>query len=174
MAGFDLSKFLDEDWQQAHRIDRPGLTCEIVQVVNAVLVRCDQWIGSDALGAMVVAHTLLCSRCAHKFIATAEQGIGFKSLLELAINVLLTQGEEMQEFLKNRLIMGTGRAVNVSCEEVQASILKSFETGEPPESVDDQAVYIAHILICQTCGAYLHQLSEGRKVEQSNEDGAPE
>jgi len=79
----------------------------------------------------------------------------------------------MDEFIKGRVVMGSGRAANISCEEVQLCTLKVFLTGEPPEDRNYEAVVIAHLLICRTCGEYLKGLVDGRKAGQAEEDGNP-
>ena len=70
MAGFDVSKYVDQDWQKAHRVDGPGLTCEVMQLANAVLVATRHWIGSVHFGATVISHTLLCDNCKYDFFCS--------------------------------------------------------------------------------------------------------
>ena len=70
----------------------------------------------------------------------------------------------MDEFLKGRYVMGSGRAANISCEEVQACHLKVFLTKEPPDDQDLEVTVIAHTLICPKCGDYLDKLVNGKIV----------
>ena len=78
----------------------------------------------------------------------------------------------MRNFLKNKYIMGSERALSIRCEEVQAALIESFRTRALPEDNDFVVAFIGHICICQDCLAYLEQLMEGFKAKQMFEDGA--
>jgi len=71
----------------------------------------------------------------------------------------------MDEFLKGRYVMGSGRAANISCGEVQACHLRVFLTREPPEDRVFEATVIAHTLICPPCREYLDKLVNGKLTE---------
>ena len=79
----------------------------------------------------------------------------------------------MDEFLKGRTVMGSGRAANISCEAVQACHLQVFLSGEPPEDRVFEATVIAHTLICPACGEYLDRLVNDKMVDQTQQDGEP-
>lgn len=79
----------------------------------------------------------------------------------------------MDEFLKGRYVMGSGRAANISCEEVQACHLQVFLSGEPPEDRDFEVTVIAHTLICPACSEYLDRLVNGKLADQAQKNGDP-
>ena len=173
MAGFDLSKFLNEDWQQAHRIDRPGLTCEVVQLANAVFIATRHWIGEENFVASVIGHTLVCDVCQNRFLVWRDSKPNFDEVMGLLGKFTVSLGDEMVKFLKNKYMMGSERALSISCEEVQVALSESFRTRSLPEDNDFVVAFIGHICICPECSSCLGQLMEIFKAEQSLENGAP-
>jgi hypothetical protein len=162
---------MDKDWQAVHSIDAPQLTCEVVQVINASLLRNRYWIGSETLRAKVITHTLICGECARQLVAWMEDGVGIEKMMDILSIAIVKKGETLDEFLKNRYVMGSGRAANIPCEVVQACHLRVFLTKEPPEDRDFEATVIAHTLICRACGQYLDDLVHGRIELDEEETG---
>jgi hypothetical protein len=76
-----------------------------------------------------------------------------------------SKGDQM-EFFKDRHVMGKGRAVNISCEEVQSCHLRTLITGIPPEDRDFEAAVIAHTLVCFKCGMYLDKIIKEKEAQE--------
>jgi hypothetical protein len=174
MAGFDPSKFVDKDWQQAHSIDRPDLPCEVVQLANAVLVQTHRWMGEEAFEVSVIGHTLLCDVCKYRFWVWIELEQSFEDFVGLLGQLSQKLGDEMVKFLRNKYMLGSQQALSISCEEVQAALVECFHVKALPEDSDFAVAFIGHVCICQDCLGFLGQLMESFEAQQALLAGAPE
>ena len=173
MAGFDPSKYVDKDWQQVHRIDRPGLTCEVVQLANAILVKTHCWMGEEAFEVSVIGHTLLCDVCKYRLWVWLNSEPNFDELMGLLGRLRSTLGEGMMNFLKNKYMMGSEQALSISCAEVQTALRECFRARALPEYNEFVVMFISHICICQKCLGYFGKLMESFEAQKAQEEDPP-
>ena len=95
----------------------------------------------------------------------------FEEFMALLGELALPLGDEMVKYLKNKYILGNERALNITCEEAQATLIESFQTRTLPEDIDFVVAFIGHVCICRECSNYLCQLMEKFNVEQLLEGG---